>query len=51
MYTEKKSAKATVSLGYHEIISRNMGLRGPPALKYEPEYHAVGSRVILMNSL
>ena len=51
MYTEKKSEKAIVAFEYHEIISLNLARKALPALKYEPEYHDIGSRVILLNSL
>jgi len=51
MYTEKKGSNAIVSFDYHEVISRNLALQAPPPYRNEPEYFAIGSRVIFLKSL
>ena len=33
------------------MISRRQGKISPPALKYEPEYHNIGDKVILLRNL
>lgn len=51
LYTDKKGAGSIVTLAYHEIFSRTQALIAPPAYKSEPEYHDIGSRVILLRTL
>jgi hypothetical protein len=50
-YTERKSTNALITFDYHEIFSRNQAFIAPPAYKSEPEFHDIGSRVILLRSL
>ena len=51
LYTEKKGSNAIVGFSYHEVFSRRQALVSPPAYKSEPEYHNIGSRVILLRTL
>ena len=51
LYTEKKGSNAIVAFSYHEVFSRRQALVSPPAYKSEPEYHNIGSRVILLRTL
>jgi hypothetical protein len=51
IFTEKKGSNSIVTLQYHEVISRRLGLQSPPAFTREPEYHDIGARVVLLGSL
>lgn len=40
-----------ITLRHNEVVSKRQARVAPPALKYEPEYHNIGDKVILLRNL
>lgn len=49
--SDRKANSSTLTFAHHELFSRAQAFIAPPAYKSEPEYHGIGSRVILLRTL